>query len=72
MEKFNKAALDKAIGGAAMESAAPKEDKKVISQIIIRNVPAAWQDAVKVKAYMKMTDFCRQAIKEKLEREGLI
>jgi 6,7-dimethyl-8-ribityllumazine synthase len=70
MAKFNKEALDDAIGGAAMQSSDVGVEKK--KNIMIYDVPESWNKIIKEKRYATFSGYAKAAIQEKMERDGLI
>ena len=74
MAKFNEDALDAAVNGAALKSAANVEEKviEVQKQTIVYDIPKEWIHAVKNKAHATVGGYMKAALREKLERDGLL
>lgn len=74
MAKFNEDALEAAVNGAALKSAANVEEKviEVQKQTIVYDIPKEWIHAVKNKAHATVGGYMKAALREKLERDGLI
>lgn len=77
MKKFNEEALAEALKESAMKAAAEPKKMELQRQTIVYNIPKHWIAAIKTSAgnsYTKVTytDYVREAIREKLERDGLI
>jgi len=77
MAKFNEDAIAAAINGAALENntaAAPVVEKaiEVQKQTIVYDIPKEWIHAVKNKAHATVGGYMKAALREKLERDGLL
>lgn len=74
MAKINEDAFDNAKNTAGLKSATEQtEDVEVQRYIAVYDVPKIWIKIVKTKTGIKqMSAFARQAILEKLERDGLL
>ncbi len=72
MAKINEDAFDNATNSAGLKSTT-SEDNEVQRYIAVYDVPKVWIKTVKTKTGIKnMSAFARQAILEKLERDGLL
>lgn len=72
MAKINEKMFDEATQSAGLKTEV-KEDNDVQRYIAVYDVPKAWIRIVKTRTGIKnMSAFARQAILEKLERDGLI
>jgi hypothetical protein len=74
MAKINEEAFDNAKSTAGLKSTNEQtEDVEVQRYIAVYDVPKIWIKTVKTKTGIKnMSAFARQAILEKLERDGLL
>jgi hypothetical protein len=72
MPKFNEDALDAAVNKSAMKVSVDSEEVEMQPQTIIRNIPKPWINAVKNKAHATLGGYMKAALREKLERDGLI
>lgn len=70
------AKVDEQLFNSATSAAELKSNKKVITGgkiVSVYDVPLIWIEAVKTKTGIKsMSSFARQALLEKLERDGLL
>lgn len=76
MAKFNEDALDAAVNGAALDnntvSAQLHQTVEVQKQTIVYDIPKEWIHAVKNKAHATVGGYMKAALREKLERDGLL
>lgn len=78
--KFNKAAMSAAIGSAAMESTAPieapvkpkEDDEGVDRNSPVYDVPKLWKKLIKNSSGASFSAYAKMAVREKLQRDGLI
>jgi len=70
-KKFNIDALDEVTGSAALKATPGEQEEEQFKTVIVKDVPASYYAAVK-KQRITFTAFVRAAIKEKLERDGMI
>lgn len=72
MAKINEAMFDQATQSATLKTDLKKNDD-IQRYIAVYDVPKLWINIVKTKTGIKnMSAFARQAILEKLEKDGLI
>lgn len=57
---------------AVKQPAKDESDEGVIRQNSVYDVPKKWHKAIKEKGYSTFSSYAKAAIKEKLERDGLI
>jgi len=79
MSKFNEEAMEVVVNAAAMKVAVQEVKEEVVEakeelqgQTIIRNIPKSWINAVKNKAHATLGGYMKAALREKLERDGLL
>lgn len=73
MAKINEAMFEEATKTAGLKSNTETSKKDTQRYIAVYDVPKVWIDAVKRNGGIKtMSAFARQAILEKLERDGLL
>lgn len=77
--KFNKAALNAAICGAAMESTAPveeavkpKAEEETDKNSPVYYVPKHWKKLIVENLGASFSAYAKMAVREKLQRDGLI
>jgi len=72
MNKFNEAALDAAVNGAAMKVAVEAVEIEVDKQSPVYDIPKQWKKLIKKHRHATFSAYARAAIEEKMQRDGLI
>lgn len=72
MSKFNEEAMDTAVNGASLKVSVIEVKEELQAQTIVRNIPKLWINAVKNKAHATLGGYMKAALREKLERDGLM
>lgn len=75
MAKINKDVAAAVMDGAALNTQSKLDtgtEEEVQRQTMVYDIPKTWIKAIREKERMTVSAFARQAIKEKLQREGHI
>lgn len=71
MAKFNEEAIEAAVNGAALKSAPDQIEEEQLQDVLVYGVPKKWLAAIK-SMHAKNSGYMKQALREKLERDGVL